>query len=172
MASLDEIRDYIAANARDVVDVVLARWDRIIEEEPWWSMGHVDEDRLAPLVGGLADAALAVPVDPATARRFVDLSLSHGRDRREGGLRDTVVHQEFVLLRRVIRDVLEERFGWSSTTYRAATRLDEALSQAEIASLHGYHENELPAEFTEKAPDRLTREWLRRSQGWSDASAA
>ena len=101
------------------------------------------------------------------ARTFIDLAMRHGRDRRDGGHRDALVHHEYLLLRRVLRDDLREQFGLSPETHAALTRLEAALSHAEIASLYGYHQAELPPEAAGTAPDRLTREWERRHEDWS-----
>ncbi|NIP83195.1 MAG: hypothetical protein GWM90_29780 [Gemmatimonadetes bacterium] len=160
------IRRTICEDAPAVVDRVLARWQAICDREPWWRMEHVDADHLNELVRATADAALRDDPDEGIARHFVATALAHGRDRRTDGHRDTVVHQEFLLLRRALRDDLKEQFGTTPVTHRAMTRLETALSHAEIASLHGFHELDLPAEAARNAPDRLSREWLRVMADW------
>lgn len=163
---MESIRETIGENAQAIVERVLARWKAICEKEPWWRMEHVDADHLQELIRATAEAALRVEPDEAVARHFVETALAHGRDRRTDGHRDTVVHQEFVLLRRALRDDLKEHLGVTLATHRAISRLDMALSHAEIASLHGYHELDLPRDSTAHAPDRLAREWLRVMADW------
>lgn len=163
---MDTVRNTIAADAAGVARSVLERWDRILSEEPWWSTSHVDSDHLVELVRATADAALAEDVDEGISTRFIETALRHGRDRRDDGHRDTVIHQEFVLLRRALREDLRERCGMAPGTHEATSRLDGALNHAEIASLHGYHERELPPESALHAPDRLRREWVRIREGW------
>lgn len=163
---MKSIRETISADAQTVVERVLARWERICDSEPWWRTDHVDADHLHALVQATAEAALRNDAEDAVARRFVEIAMAHGRDRRTDGHRDTVVHQEFLLLRRALREDLKEHFGATSVVHRAITRLEMALSHAEIASLHGFHELDLPRESAEHAPDRLTREWRQIMADW------
>ena len=162
----------LVADAPDIVRRVLARWDRILEREPWWSTDHVDEDHLETLIRATAEAALAPHPGEAACRTFIATAMAHGRDRRNEGHRDALVHHEFLLLRRALRDELKEQLGASRETHAASTRLDSALGHAEIASLYGYHEDELPSEAASLAPERLTREWLRIVRDWPMPEAA
>lgn len=169
---MDSTRETLVADAPEVARRVLARWDRIIEREPWWSIDHVSEDHLETLIRATAEAALREHPDEAVIRTFVATALAHGRDRREEGHRDAMVHHEFLLLRRALREDLKEQLGVSRETHVASTRLDSALGHAEIASLYGYHEHALPSEAAALAPDRLTREWLRIAGDWPMPEAA
>ncbi|MFP4624039.1 MAG: hypothetical protein ACLFRX_07685 [Gemmatimonadota bacterium] len=164
------MRTVLKEDAPQIVRRVLTRWDEIINREPWWSMDHVDADHLEALVRAVADAALRSRCSGEVARHFVDTAMRHGRDRRADGHRDSVVHQEFLLLRRALRDDLKEEFGTSAATHRVLTRLETALGHAEIASLHGYHELELPRESVERAPERLAAEWARIMDDWPVAA--
>jgi hypothetical protein len=166
---MNVIRETIIDDAATVVTRVLARWERICDTEPWWRTDHVDADHLHDLVRATADAALRDGPDDTVARRFVKIAMAHGRDRRTDGHRDTVVHQEFLLLRRALRDDLKQHFGATPAVHRAIGRLETALSHAEIASLHGFHELDLPADSAEQAPDRLSREWLQIMTDWPPA---
>lgn len=169
---MEKIRAALIADAPAVVRRVLLRWDQILEQEPWWSAEHVDEDSLAELIRVTADAALRDARTDGRARAFIDIAMKHGQDRQEGGYRDALVHHEFLLLRRALREDLREQFELTPATHAALTRLDAALSHAEIASLYGYHQHDLPEEAAEKAPSRLAREWERRHEDWSIIDAA
>lgn len=163
------IRQTIVDDAASVVARVLERWKTVSAEEPWWNMEHVDADHLHELVQVTADAALEEEPTEATVRRFILTAHDHGRDRRDDGHRDTVVHHEFVLLRRALWADIKEEHGATAASYRAMTRLGMALSHAEIASLHGYHELDLPPDSAARAPERLTQEWLRLIADWPAA---
>ena len=160
------IRDVIWEDAPGIVARVLTRWKAMAEKEPWWSTDHVDADHLEELIRATADAALSPEPDEGVARHFVETAVIHGRDRRTDGHRDTVVHQEFVLLRRALRADLKEQLGVTPDTHRAISRLEMALSHGEIASLHGYHELDLPSDSVRHAPVRLAREWLKIMADW------
>jgi hypothetical protein len=162
---MEEVRKVIGETAPAVVRSVLDRWNRILIDEPWWSTSQVDSDHLVELVRHTADAALGDP-NEETVAEFVATAMEHGRDRRGDGHKDTVVHQEFVLLRRALRAELLERCEASPATHAAIARLNGALNHAEIASLYGYHEPELPADSAAKAPARLTRDWLDIREAW------
>lgn len=170
--TLETIRSTLVDGAPAVVRRVLRRWDEILEEEPWWSTDHGDEDSLDALVRATADAALREDPDDLVSRAFIEVAMRHGRDRRDAGHRDALVHHEFLLLRRALREDLKEELGVSKRTHAASTRLDTALGHAEIASLYGYHLDELPDEAAERAPERLTREWQRLVMDWPLPDAA
>jgi hypothetical protein len=163
---MESIRQTIIDDAPAVVTRVLDRWKAVSVDEPWWDMEHVDADHLHELVRVTAEAALDEEPDEDTVRRFVLTARDHGRDRREDGHRDTVVHHEFVLLRRALWADIKEQHGVSAASHGAMTRLAVALSHAEIASLHGYHELDLPRDSAARAPERLVQEWLRLRADW------
>jgi hypothetical protein len=166
---MKSIRQTIVDDAPTVVARVLERWNADTAEEPWWNMEHVDADHLHQLVQATADAALEDEPTEDTVRRFILTARDHGRDRRNDGHRDTVVHHEFVLLRRALWADIKEQHGANAASHRAMTRLSMALSHAEIASLHGYHELDLPPDSVARAPERLTQEWLRLLADWPAA---
>ena len=169
---IETVRKTILHDAPGITKGLLQRWNDMTAREPWWTTDHVDSDHLVELIRMTARAALTQPVTQDDAAGFVETALAHGRDRRSDGHRDTVIHQEFVLLRRALRADLRERIGGEPAVHEAISRLDGALNHAEIASLHGYHEHDLPDDSARNAPARLTQEWVDRCEDWPAGEAS
>ena len=135
----------ICESIKNEADRILELWEEIARQDPWLDLPRKHRiDGLPEVVVGIAEASLCDPFDRESHRRKIVAAMEHGRERRKQGLEDALIFTEYHLLRqamwRFIRDGFDPRRG-----VEAITRIDTAITLATIASLRGYHAQELEA---------------------------
>lgn len=137
-----EICEHIRSHRQEI----MAAWEELVREEPWYSLPpeHRVND-LPEVLEGLAGAALCDPGDRAAHRRSVDAACAHGMSRRALGIPDHLMFTEYHLLRRAVWYHVTRRFGSSDATTKAIMRIDSAISVATNASMWGYNRAEIEA---------------------------
>lgn len=136
----------ICQNIKSHVSDVLVRWERLVREEPWYSLPT--DHRIADLpevIVGLVEAALCNPLEVAAHRQQVDAACAHGTHRRTQGIPEHLILTEYHLLRQALWYYLVDTFGSSDRTTTAIIRLDSAITLAINASMWGYHRTEIEA---------------------------
>lgn len=136
----------ICEDIKSHVSDVLAEWETLVREEPWFSLPADHRiDSLPDVVVGLVEASLCSPQDRESHRQKVEAAAEHGGHRREQGIPEHLILTEYHLLRRAIWRYLLRRFGQSDRTTEAIMRIDTAISLASNASMWGYHRPEIEA---------------------------
>jgi hypothetical protein len=126
------------------IPAVLSEWDRLIREEPWFSLPPDHWiDRLPDVVVGLVEASLCDPPSIEAHRKEVSAAASHGWHRRQQELPEHLILTEYHLLRQAIWRYIIERFGPSDRSTEAILRIDTVISIATNASMWGYHREEI-----------------------------
>lgn len=125
---------------------ILSDWQAIIDEEAGQDLPA--DYRLidvGDLVLQLVEAAVCRPADLEAHRRGVLAAATHGTALRGFGIREDLIFQEYALLRRAFWYRLQwlERDG--RTALDAIERIDRSITLATMATLHGYHREELEA---------------------------
>lgn len=128
VASADEIVTIWDAAAKHLLELDLPRSQR--------------RDSLADVVRALAEAALIEPKDPGTRDRLVRVSLLHGQHRRVQGVTEPVLLDEIRMLRQAIATFFHEQHP-SVRAWEVLTKLDPVITTCALASLRGYHREEL-----------------------------
>jgi hypothetical protein len=137
-----EICDRVKAG----VGEILADWDGLVREEPWFSLPADQRiDDLPEVVIGLAEAALCVPAVEEKTRQNVEAAVEHGENRRRHGIPEHLILTEYSLLRRAIWRFLVRHFHPSDLLTEAMLRLDTAIGVASNAAMWGYHREEIEA---------------------------
>lgn len=154
-AGMNAICEDLKLNVAEVIET----WDRLVREQPWYSLPPEHRiDSLPDVALGLVEAALCSPTDEEAHRRAVLAAAEHGRHRREQGIPEHLILTEYHLLRQAIWYYLTERFGPSRPTTEAIMHIDTALSLATNASMWGYHRVEIEAVGKwEEGMNRLVR---------------
>jgi hypothetical protein len=130
----------ICEDIKNHVSEVLAEWEQLVRDEPWYSLPAEHRiDSLPDVIVGLVEASLCDPQNVKAHRQQVEAAADHGTHRREQGIPDHLVLVEYHLLRQAIWRYLTCKFGSSSRTTEAIMRIDTAISLATNASMWGYH---------------------------------
>jgi hypothetical protein len=125
---------------------VLAEWERLVREEPWYSLPAEHRiDSLPEVVVGLVEASLCRPQDWDACRQKILAAAAHGQNRRERGIPEWMMFTEYHLLRRAIWTYLVSRWGASDKIVDAIMRIDTAITGATNASMWGYYRVEVEA---------------------------
>lgn len=155
MADLMEIR----AAIREHVHGIAAAMQAEAAGEPWLSLPQAYSlDSIPDLILTLADEALAD--DPEAHVRKVWTAVHHGQERAETGFSETLLFNEYHLLRMAVWHFVSGRCP-PRDAFEAIARIDAAITQATSASLLGYHRvalekrGEWPA-AVERLIERLT----------------
>jgi hypothetical protein len=136
----------ICENIKAHVGDVIAEWERLVREEPWFSLPAAHRiDSLPEVVVGIVEASLCDPADVDSHRQKVYAAAEHGRHRGEQGLPETVIFTEYHLLRQAIWHYLERSGTEPGKLLRAVSMIDLALTVATNASLWGYHREAIEA---------------------------
>jgi two-component system, cell cycle response regulator DivK len=148
----------IATDVRENAAHVLEEWEKLVREEPWFSLPR--EDRLGFLeevVASLTEAAL-VPTDADACRKTVIGAAAHGRSRRGQNIPESAIPIEFHLLRRAIWRHLTQKFAPSEALHHAIAALDSSISLSLNACMWGYFRDEIEAQgLWETAVERLVQ---------------
>ena len=136
----------ICQNLKSHVPDVIARWERLVREHPWFSLPADHRiDALPEVVVGLVEASLCNPVDREAHRQKVEAACTHGEDRRRQEIPEHLIFTEYHLLRQALWYYLVDTYGSSDRTSEAIMRLDNAITLATNASMWGYHRPEIEA---------------------------
>lgn len=125
---------------------IVGHWRALSEGSTWLRLppsdqGHVD---LVPeVVVGIIEASLCAPADMEAHRKKVWAAAAHGEQRRTQGLSETTLLSEFSLLRQAFWSHIRGLPVSSADALEAVSRIDMAISLATMASLYGYHREEL-----------------------------
>jgi len=133
---------------RENVDAVVREWERLVREQPWFSLPRAYRtDNLAGVVTGLLDTALSTSEAAITAghRSLIVQAAEHGYNRREQGIPESLIFTELHLLRQALWYYMVERHGARDRVVDAIMRIDRAISSATNASMWGYHRTEVEA---------------------------
>jgi hypothetical protein len=142
LRSMESICSDLLENADDV----LAQWERLVREYPWFSLpAAYRTDNLADVLAGLVRSALCEPSVRATQWENVNAASAHGEHRRRQGIPEHLLFTEFHLLRQEIWQHLVSAHPPSEAATGAMLRIDAAISLATNASMWGYHREEIEA---------------------------
>lgn len=137
---MKEICDTLKSHAADV----LVEWEKLVREQPWFSLPADHRiDHLPDVVVGLVNASLCNPTEEQAQRENIRAAAEHGGNRREQGIPEHLILTEYHLLRQAIWYYLTRAFGASDQTAQAMMRIDSALSLATNASMWGYFRPEI-----------------------------
>ena len=127
--------------------LVIDRWEEMIGEEPW---SHLERDEridaLPRVVIRLVEVTLKEPYDPAEYRTDVHAAAVHGEHRREQGVDEDLIYREYHYLRQAFWEYFEEVSGSRREMTEAIQRIDSAITLATMASLYGFHQQEMENE--------------------------
>ncbi len=148
----------ICADVKSNASKVIAEWERLAREEPWYSLpAEHPIDNLPEVVVRLVEASLCDPHNREAHRQQTLAAAAHGVDRRRQDIPDYTILTEYHLLRRALWRYITQTFGSSERTTRAILRIDIAISVATNASMWGYYRPEIEALGKwEHSIDRLT----------------
>lgn len=136
----------ICHDLKSHVPEVVAEWERLVREEPWYSLPAAERiDNLPDVVVGLVEASLCRPLDEEAHRRKIEEAAQHGRARRTQGIPEHLMPTEYHLLRRALSRYLIQKFGSSDHVTKAILEFDTAISVATNASMWGYYREEIEA---------------------------
>lgn len=136
----------VCENIKAHVPEVIAEWDRLVREEPWFTLPAQHRiNSLPDVVVGIVEAALCEPLDVKSHRQKVHAAAEHGHHRRTQDLPETVIFTEYHLLRQALWHYLERAGTEPAKLLRAVSHIDLALTIASNASLWGYHREEIMA---------------------------
>lgn len=141
-ARMKDLCEDIKAN----LDAVMEEWERLVREEPWFSLPREHRfNNLPGVVTGLVEAALCAPKSEYSHRTKVMHAAEHGHNRREQGIPESLIFTEYHLLRQALWYYLIRKHGPSDRVVRAIMRIDTAISTATNASMWGYYRSEVEA---------------------------
>ena len=128
------------------LDAVVGQWERLVLEEPWFSLPKDHRvDNLPRVVLSLVEAALCSPDDASAHRQKVLEAAEHGSHRREQGIPESLLFTEFHLLRQALWYYLIEQHGPSDRVVQAIMRIDAGITTVTNASMWGYYRTEVEA---------------------------
>jgi hypothetical protein len=126
---------------------VIAEWERLVREQPWFSLPPDHRiDHLPDVVVGLVEASLCRPQDVEAHRQKIRAACEHGTSRRARGVPEHLIFTEYHLLRQAIWYYLCRTLDPADDrVVDAMLRIDSALSTATNAAMWGYHRAEVEA---------------------------
>lgn len=137
----------ICEDIKSHVPEILADWERLVQEEPWYSLPREHRiNSLPAVITGLVEASLCAPAEKEAHRAKVAAACEHGVSRREQGIPEHLISTEYHLLRRAIWHYLLRKFGPSDRVAGAIMRIDMAITAATNASMWGYYRKEVEAQ--------------------------
>lgn len=140
--TVKDVCEHIKAHVAEVI----AEWDRLVREEPWFTLPAEHRiNSLPEVVVGLVEASLCDPADVESHRQKVHAAAEHGYHRRTQNLPETVIFTEYHLLRQAIWHYLDSVGTEPRKLLRAVSQIDLALTVATNASLWGYHREAIEA---------------------------
>lgn len=137
----------ICEDLKQHVPSVMAVWEKLVREEPWYSLPRDHRvDGLPEVVVGLVEASLCSPADYESHRQKIEAAAAHGMSRREQGVPEHLILTEYHLLRWAIWRYLHATFGATDRVAEAIMRIDTAITLATNASMWGYFRPEVEAQ--------------------------
>jgi len=137
----------IAARIIENPALVIERWESMIGEEAW---SHLERDERIDALPGvvirLVEVSLKEPYDPAEYRTDVHAAAVHGEHRREQGVDEDLIYREYHYLRQAFWDFLGKVCGSRREMTEAIQRIDSSITLATMASLYGFHQQEMESE--------------------------
>ena len=147
----------IAVDVTENTDAVLEEWEKLVREEPWFSLPR--EDRmgfLTEIVASLGEAAVIHPNETESCRKTVIAAAAHGRSRRTQNIPESLLPIEFHLLRRALWRYMTQKFPPSDDLHAAILAIDSSISLSLNACMWGYFRDEIEAQgMWETAVERL-----------------
>lgn len=133
MAELGEIRTSIQEHVHGITAVMQGA----AASQPWLALPQgYSLDSLPDLILALVDEALGEDHEAHVAKVWT--AVGHGQDRAETGFPETLLFNEYHLLRMAIWQFVRAEFP-PEAAFQAIARIDAAITQATSASLLGYH---------------------------------
>jgi hypothetical protein len=114
-------------------------WSKVMTEPPFALPTHHQLGELSGILYEIVDVSLLRPHDLTAHESKIAAAIAHGERCRLAGEPEHVIVRELAALREAIRRYLPKCTGSLHTAREALTRLDMAISIAEIAATHGYH---------------------------------
>lgn len=137
---------YVAEHLLATVGAILARWEDLVREEPWFSLPREHRlDNLSQIVAAIVDVALLHPGDREATRVALMAGATHGDQRRECLIPETMIPIEFHLLRQALWRHLIETVTMSEDTSRAIIAIDGVITTVLNAAMWGYYRPEIDA---------------------------
>jgi hypothetical protein len=151
---------FIGQEIRSCVTEVLTEWDRLVREEPWFSLPPENRrGELPDVIAAIAAATLCYPDRLDAHRSQVEAAALHGERRRAQGLPEHVIPSELHLLRQALWRYLTRRHGSSDRTTSAILRIDRGITVATNAAMWGYYRDEIEGMGKwEEGMDRIAAE--------------
>lgn len=136
----------ICEDIKEHVSEVLVEWERLVRQQPWYSLPADHRiNGLPDVIVGIVDASLCTPTEVESHRRKVQAAAEHGSHRRQQGIPESLILTEYHLLRQAIWRYLLTKYGSSDRIVDAIMRIDSAITLATNASMWGYHRPEIEA---------------------------
>lgn len=136
----------LCEDLRANIDTIVADWERLVLEEPWFSLPkQFRVDNLPGVILALIDSALCDPGGPDVHRNQVMQAADHGYNRREQGIPESLIFTEYHLLRQALWYYLVREQGSSDRVVHAIMLIDSAITTATNASMWGYYRAEVEA---------------------------
>jgi hypothetical protein len=137
---MKEIGEHLKVHVQDV----LTEWERLVREQPWYSLPPDRRiDNLPEVIASLVNASLCTPANAAACRQVVEAAAVHGYHRREQGIPEHLILTEYHLLRQALWYYLVREFGGADSVNHAIMRLDSGITLTKNASMWGYHRPEI-----------------------------
>ena len=136
----------ICQRLRADIPEILTDWEEILRQEVGNRLprGFRLMDT-ADVVLGIVVSAVCDPVDEAAWERALFVAASHGTELRAAQASEDLLFQEYSFLRRAMWYRLQWLEPDPGRAIEAITRIDQAITLATMATLHGYHRPELEA---------------------------
>ncbi|MDP9349533.1 MAG: hypothetical protein M3P24_10405 [Gemmatimonadota bacterium] len=136
----------LGEDIKEHVSEVLVEWERLLRQQPWYSLPADHRiNSLPDVIVGIVDASLCTPTEVESHRRKVQAAAEHGSHRRQQGIPESLILTEYHLLRQAIWRYLLTKYGSSDRMVDAIMRIDSAITLATNASMWGYHRPEIEA---------------------------
>jgi two-component system cell cycle response regulator DivK len=150
--AVQEIAERINKNGAGILEI----WEKLVTEEPWFSLPREDRSGfLGEVVASLPDTAL-LSANADSCRKTVIAAAAHGRGRRAQQIPESLIPIEFHLLRQALWRDLTEHITPSEDLHQAIRSLDAAITLALNACMWGFFRDEIEAQgMWETAVDRL-----------------
>ncbi len=134
------IREHLKVHVADV----LLEWERLVREQPWYSLPAEHRiDGLPDVIVALVDASLCRAENTEGCRKLVHSAALHGAHRREQSIPEHLILTEYHLLRQALWYYLVREYSGAERINTAIMHLDSGITLATNASMWGYHRPEI-----------------------------
>ena len=147
----------IGQHILDNTETILERWAELVKEEPWFSLPRDHRiSNLPDVVEALVRASLLEPRQAEADKAAVIAGATHGHNRRQQGIPESLMPIEFHLLRQAVWRFLNDSLSPSEATYSAILAIDRTITLTLNAAMWGYYREEIEAhDGWESAVERL-----------------